>query len=78
MLSPLIGTGLTVLFGIQAMDDGPGAVPKYIAQEVFANYSGLMHSHHFFQDRAGNTIGQQRSVAGFQAGGRITSTIELI
>lgn len=74
-LSPLIGTGLTVLFGIQAMDDGPGAVPKYIAQEVFANYSGLMHSHHFFKDGAGNTIGQQRSVAGFKAGGRVTSTI---
>ena len=73
-LGPAIGIGASVLFGIQAMDDGPGAVPKYIAQEIFANYSGLMHSHYFTQEKGG-LIGQQRSVAGFKVGGRITSTI---
>ena len=73
-LGPALGIGASVLFGIQAMDDGPGAIPKYIAQEVFANYSGLMHSHYFTQE-GGNLVGQQRSVAGFKVGGRITSTL---
>lgn len=70
----IIGTGASVLFGIQAMDDGPGALPKYFAQEVFANYSGLMHSHYFYKEGA-DTIGKVRSVAGFGVGGRVTATL---